>query len=185
MEKGKGQIERNVRRIIWRWGETDQDWEILAYDRVTFGDVEAALALELSKKMAAGLGIGIDPVASEIILGNTYVDDTAGSGTKAEVDRMKGKELEDGTYSGTLSQIFNLVGLKPKVIVCSGEDDPKKLEKIGKVLGLEWSPMEDTLSMGITVNLTSKMSNGERKGPDLQVEDIRWLRDQAVLTRRN
>ena len=142
-----GELERHVWRIIWRWGETDKEWDVLAYDRVTFGDLLAALALELAKKKGAEQGVVIDPAASEIILRNTYVDDTAGGGTKAEVDRYMGEELPDGSYTGTIPQIYALVGLKPKVMIRSGETDPVKLAKLGKVLGHNWDATEDVLTL--------------------------------------
>ena len=40
-----GNIERHVRRIIWRWGDETASWEIYAYDVVTFGDRIAGLVL--------------------------------------------------------------------------------------------------------------------------------------------
>ena len=178
-----GEIERNVRRIIWRWGDTTSDWQIFAYDRVTFGDLLASLVLELAKKMAAGLGMRIDPAASEEILRNTYVDDTAGGGSEEEVQRFMGKELEDGSYTGTIPQIFALVGLKPKIMVRSGDQDPGKIEKMGKVLGHVWDPKEDKLSVQVSVNLSKKARSGERMEPDLGVEDVPRLMDM-VLTRR-
>ena len=39
-------------------------------------------------------------------------------------------------YNGTVSKILGLVGMTPKVIVRSGERDPRKLDKLGgRVLG--------------------------------------------------
>ena len=37
-------------------GSAEDPWQVYAYDRVTFGDVIAALCLELSKKLAAKPG---------------------------------------------------------------------------------------------------------------------------------
>ena len=149
-----GAVERNVRRIIWRWGDLDGEWEILAYDRVTFGDQIAALLLELVKKAAAVHSVGIDPAAAGIILRHTYIDDTAGDGTNKEVTRFMRDEFPDGTYFGTIAHIFNLVGLKPKIMVRSGESDQEKIKKMGKVLGHDWDPRADTLTlMKIPVNL--------------------------------
>ena len=131
-----GPIEKNVRRILWRWGNTEAGWEVLAYNSVTFGDQGAALALELAKKIAAAEGVDIDPEAAEVILTSTYVDDTAAGGTDQEVTRFIGNCV-DGVYSGTLAQILGQVGLEPKVMVRSGESDPQKLKALGKVLGIK------------------------------------------------
>ena len=70
-----GNIERHVRRIVWRWGDETASWEIYAYDVVTFGDRIAGLVLELVKSLAANLGEDIDADASHQIRAKTYVDD--------------------------------------------------------------------------------------------------------------
>ena len=172
-----GELERHVRRIIWRWGETDKEWDVLAYDRVTFGDLLAALALELAKKRGAEQGVVIDPAASEIILRNTYVDDTAGGGTKAEVDRYMGEELPDGSYTGTIPQIFDLVGLKPKVMIRSGETDPVKLAKLGKVLGLNWDATKDKLTLVmVVISLPRQRAEGERRMTSPWLTSRSWVR---------
>ena len=62
-----GPTERHVRRIVWRWGNTQADWDIFGYDVVTFGDQAAGLILELVKKLAADLGERIDLEASKQI----------------------------------------------------------------------------------------------------------------------
>ena len=59
-----GQVERHVRRIIWRWGESDAPWQVFAYNVVTFGDRIAGLILELVKSLAASLGEYLDSEAS-------------------------------------------------------------------------------------------------------------------------
>ena len=33
-----GQVERHVRRIVWRFGDLDADWQVFGYDVVTFWD---------------------------------------------------------------------------------------------------------------------------------------------------
>ena len=45
-----GDVERNVRRIVWRWGNLDANCEIYGYEVVTFGDQVVGLILELVKK---------------------------------------------------------------------------------------------------------------------------------------
>ena len=79
-----GPMERNLRRFVWR-ESPDQPWEIYSYDRVTFGDLIAALLLELAKDMVAQAGIGIDPLASRQLTQNTYVDDGCGVGSQKKL----------------------------------------------------------------------------------------------------
>ena len=50
-----GEVERHVRRVLWRWGDTSADWEVYGYNIVTFGDQAAGLILELVKGLAADL----------------------------------------------------------------------------------------------------------------------------------
>ena len=72
------ELEKHLRRIVWRWCDTTAEWQILAYNVVTFGDQIAGLILELVKRLAAELGRGIDTEASDQILFKTYVNDGAG-----------------------------------------------------------------------------------------------------------
>ena len=99
-----GVVEKNVRRIVWRWCDVSAPWETYAYNVVTFGDHIAGLVLELVKGLAADIGEGIDPEASQQIRSKTYVDDGLGGGTRERVDRFRGK-LVDGQYDGTIAQI--------------------------------------------------------------------------------
>ena len=105
-----GEIEKHVRRIVWRWCDESANWEILAYRVVTFGDQIAGLILELVKKLAADLGQTIDPEACDQIRYRTYVDDGAGGGSRSQVERYRGK-LVNGKFDGTLPKILGLVGL--------------------------------------------------------------------------
>ena len=77
-----GEVERNVRRIIWRFGDVTSDWKIFGYNVVTFGDQVAGLVLEIVKSLAADLGQKIDMEASEQICRHTYVDDGTGGGSR-------------------------------------------------------------------------------------------------------
>ena len=138
-----------------------------------FGDQLAALILEIAKKMGADLGREIDPEAAEVLETSTYVDDTLGGGSPEQVDRYMGQRLPDGTYTGTLPEILANVGLKPKVLIQSGETDAELLEQFGnKVLGHEWRPSQDCLVFKLTVNLSKKNRVGERTSPDICLEDL-------------
>ena len=66
--------------------------------------------------MASELGLSIDREASHQISHKTYVNDGAGGGSRAQVERFRGKCV-NGSYNGTLPQILDLVGLKLKAMV--------------------------------------------------------------------
>ena len=59
-----GPLERNLRRFLYR-DSPHMEWQVYAYDRVTFGDVIAGLCLELAKSLVAKEGEKIDSLASE------------------------------------------------------------------------------------------------------------------------
>ena len=183
--KTPGELERNVRRLVWRWGKTEEAWKIYRWQVVTFGDVLASLILELAKDKAAALGDPVDKEAAELLRSSMYVDDLLGGGSWEQVARFRGEQKEDGSFSGTLPKILSLVGLVAKVIVVSGECDPEILDKFGqKVLGHVWNPRDDKLSFKLAVNLSVKNRKGERLEADLKPEDIARLPD-LKLTKRN
>ena len=178
-----GQIEKHLRRIVWRWCDETKPWDTYAYEVVTFGDQVAGLVLELVKTLAAELGEGIDAEASHQIRAKTYVDDGAGGGTREQVERFRGK-LVNGCYNGTIPQILSLVGLQLKVMVASGDTDVESIELMGdKTLGHQWRPTEDKLVFSIKVNLSSTKRDGQKMTRDLTIGDIPRLADM-VLTKR-
>ena len=167
-----GELEKHVRRLVWRWGDVTAQWEIYAYAVVTFGDQIAGLILELVKKLAADMGSDIDIEACHQIRNKTYVDDGAGGGTREQVERFRG-ELVDGFYNGTLARILALVGLKLKVMIASGDTDEERLALMGeKLLGHVWRPPTDKFAFKVVVNLSTNKRKGQKTGKDLTVEDI-------------
>ena len=168
-----GQLEKNVCRLVWRWGDQDGEWKIYAWAVMTFGDQLASLILELVKKMGAEMGADIDPEAAEIVMESTYVDDTLGGGTTEMVDRFMGERLPDGSYTGTLPQILAKVGLHPKVLLVDGETDKEIIDMFSdKVLGHIWKCTEDVVMFKLHVNLPNKSKSGEKIDPDLTHQDI-------------
>ena len=81
--------ELRCRRLVWRWGREDEDWQTYGFTKVHFGDLPAAPLLELIKKAAVKKGRNIDPeVADQMEKG--YVDDGLGGGTRKIINRMVG-----------------------------------------------------------------------------------------------
>ena len=97
---------------MWRWGDKAVKWIIYRWAVVTFGDQLASLILELVKNIAAGKGVQIDPEAADLLLKSMYVDDLLGGGSWDQVQRFRGLQNDDGTFTGTLSQILSTVSLK-------------------------------------------------------------------------
>ena len=84
--------------------------------------------LELLKEIAAKAGAAIDEETAKKIFEDSYVDDNLSGGTPEQVEKMMVDcDKVDGKFvnNGTVSQILALVGMTPKVIVRSGERDPR------------------------------------------------------------
>ena len=178
-----GELEKHVRRIVWRWCDTSAEWETLAYNVVTFGDQMAGLVLELVKRLAAQLGQSIDTEACHQIRAKTYMDDGAGGGTREQVERFRGK-LVNNQYDGTLPQILGLVGLNLKVMVASGDNDPEVLALMGeKLLGHVWRPTEDKFVFTIPVNLPTSRAQGKKTVATLATDDIPRLPSMTFTKR--
>ena len=130
-----GVVEKHLRRLIWRFSP-DEPWQDFGFVVVAFGDRPAGEFLELGKNLCADAGQAIDPMASKKLKDDFYVDDGITGGKKVDVDRMKGTRLEDGTYTGTMSQILIKGKLRVKAMASSKEKDSSALELLGnKVLG--------------------------------------------------
>ena len=113
------ELELHLRRIVWRKGP-EEEWKDYGYTRATFGDLAAALLLEVGKRRAAEIGRSIDPSAAQQLKDNLYVDDGYVGRKVEEVERMLGELQEDGTYSGTVAQILGTCGLRAKFMAVTG-----------------------------------------------------------------
>ena len=147
-----GDKEMFTRLQVWRWGDKSKRWTIFAYRTVAFGDLTAALILEIAKQMCCEEAElkGYDPAVIAKILRDMYVDDAlTGAMTDEELDKMIGNMTvkEDGSlnYDGELSKILKIAGFKPKTIVRSGTNPKEALDKLGAVMGHDWLPLQDSL----------------------------------------
>ena len=178
-----GQVERHVRRFIWRFNSSDP-WQDFAFDCVAFGDCPAANFLEIGRDMTAEAGKDIDEVAAQKIINDSYVDDGVTGGSHTEVEKMKGARLADGSFTGTLTQILARGKLKPKVILTTGETDEAVKNLVGnKVLGYDWDATSDGMAVRFPVNVTEKKNKKLRSGPNLTIESLPILKEVKLTTR--
>ena len=113
-----------------------------------------------------------------------FVDDgVSGCKSQAEAARLIGDMtvLPSGKldYTGEISRVLGYVGLKPKVFIQSGVNNPKEaMDKQGNVLGHIYDPAQDliTFKFGFKVKFTK--GRGEE---DLTLDNLKNL----VLTRRS
>ena len=177
-----GPVERHLRRFVYRFDPAGE-WEDFAFDVVAFGDNPAANLLETGRDMVADAGKHIDPVASNKLKKDSYVDDNIGGGTFGDVKRMMGVRKPDGSYTGTMSQILEIGKLKAKVYIPTDETDEAMKELIGnKVLGYHWNATTDMMGVIVKIYLTNKRKK-PRTQPQLTKETLGLL-DSAVFTRR-
>ena len=180
-----GPEELHLRRLVWRDGNPSEAWTTYGIQTMYFGDRPAAAGLENARCLVADAGRHIDPEAARMIeIG--YVDDGVGGGDLATIDRLVGTESWlDGrpTYSGTVAKILALGSFKVKVMVRDGETRQDVLQLLGGgVLGLDWNPGSDIITMHLGVNLHTKTQGGVR-GPEVSSADLFKI-DCTQMTRR-
>ena len=171
-----GELEKHVRRVLWRYGKTGTKWRIFAFLTVGMGDRPAACLMEIAVKMTVLIFGHIDLVAAFRLNRDRFVDDIATGGSQAEVERFKGVEnMETMACDGTVSQIMGKTNLNLKAVAISGEMDGEKLKKLGgSVLGMGFSTERDTMFV---------KKRGFHTGPDWTVDSIGGLVD-TVMTMR-
>ena len=176
-----GELEKHIRRICWRYGDTTKKWRIFGFQTLSFGDRPAASFLEIAIRRIAHMNQAIDPLAAVRIRDDRYVDDLATGGTPAEVARFMGNEDDDLLCDGTIPLILSKGSLHLKVLVSSAESNPQKIAKLGgKVLGINWNPTIDELSISFKVALLAK----DKSTLTITAENFLTF-DKNLLTPRN
>ena len=179
-----GELEKHVRRVVWRYGKTGERWRIFAFLTVSMGDRPAACLMEVAVKLTVLIFGHIDLVAASRLNKDRFVDDITTGGTQAEVDRFKGEEnMETLACDGTVSQIMSKTNLNLKAVAVSGEKDGEKLKKLGEsVLGMGFSTEKDALFVKFRAN-TSAKRRGAHTGPDWAEDSLGGLEDTELTMR--
>ena len=172
------ELEKSIRRILWRDLDTTKKPKVYGFKRVTFGDKPAACIAAVAIKETAKIYSHIDPVAAQKIEEDIYVDDMAtGAETRQEIEKLK----------KSISEIFKRGGFTIKGFVSSGDTAADLLALLGsgeisRMLGLNWHPPTDELTVTVTINI-SKKKRGAKTEPDLKYEEIPRLLE-IRLTKR-
>ena len=171
------ELEKHTRRILFR-EDTSKEFKTYGITRVMFGDKPAAAIAAEAIKETARMYKHIDEEASQKIIDDTYVDDTAtGADTPEDIERLKKK----------IPEIFAKAGFHAKGMVATGDDDDKARSILGggdvpHVLGVAWYPKSDEFSVTVKINI-SKKHKGARAEEDLKIEEIPRL-IEIKLTRK-
>ena len=153
--------EKHMRRMLWRFGKTDEPFKTFAVDRVMFGDTPAAAISSIAIRETAEIYKDINEDAAAVIKDDTYVDDiTTGRDDMNEVLALK---------SG-ITEILSKGGLEVKGFVMSGESSEELISLLGsgeisRILGVTYNPPTDVFSVTVRINV-SKKYRGAQKEPD-------------------
>ena len=170
--------EKHMRRVLWRFTNTKDEFITYAVDRVMFGDRPAAAVTSVAIRQTANIYKNISEEASQKIINDTYVDDvTTGTDIKENIPALK----------RDISAILEKGGMEMKGFVASGDSSPELVSLLGsgeasRVLGVQYDPESDTFSVIVRINI-SKKYRGVRAAPDLTYEQIPQLLT-IVFTRR-
>ena len=156
-----GALEMHLRRVVWRYGQSDSEWRHFGYATVSFGDKPAGVFLDIVINDTAERFKQTDLRTAQKIKDDRYVDDVATGGSPSEVAKMAGSRSDDAENkfktNGTLSNILSNGSLSLKAVVVSGETDEDVLKKLGnKVLGMVWNASEDLISIDMGASSTLK-----------------------------
>ena len=178
-----GEVEMHTRRVLWRFSP-DEDWQVFGLLCVSFGDRPAAAVLEVVLQLCAELFGHIDPEAALRVVKDRFVDDLHSGGTAEQVARFVGEEKEDGSFSGTIPQIFEAGGLRLKAVVRSGEPDGERLAKLGNsLMGHGVSTEQDTIWVNVEFNFHKKKGRAA-SGPNISRQNAVAELSQIEFTRR-
>jgi hypothetical protein len=175
LRTGSKSVEKYTRLFLWRRRPEDA-WETYGYDRVTFGDLPAAGALEQAKARAAELGAHIHQETARQLRDKMFSDDGAlAADSKEELLRMKGTRQEDGTYDGYISRILGKCGMAPKYIVIAGEKGQEDTLG-GAMLGVGYNCASDCITVKFDPIYHKKMRAGVKEEVRLSEGELAELR---------
>ena len=161
-----GQMEANLRRLLWRDCEQNRPPDIYCFQTVTFGDRPAGCIVVSALRATADMFTSISEDAASVIKKDSYMDDVISG------------EYEIGPAKHLVSNIERIAekgGFKFKKFVFSGEfqETGEKLPT-EKVLGVSWEPSEDTIRVKVDLN-HKKRKRGLRTGP-VELDEIPFTR---------
>ena len=168
-------VEKHVRRVVFRFLDTTQKPKVYGPTRVMFGDRPAAAITSVCIQETAKTYKHIDEKAAEMIIKDMYVDDLAsGADTPEDIElRKKG-----------IVEIFSKGDFQIKGFITSYDNAPETLAllgtgEIGRILGVRWDPTKDQFAFLIKINLTKKIK-GAHTEPDLAFDQIPRLIEIAL-----
>jgi hypothetical protein len=141
-------VAQNLRRVMWRGGDTSAEMRVYITTTVNFGDKPAGCIAIAAARETATFALGEDELreAAWFLQNRTYVDDaTAGADSKERLMALS-KEMEAVAKRG---------GFEFKETLMSGDKEDEDGEP-HKVLGLIWETEVNRLKVDVKLNLGAK-----------------------------
>ena len=165
-------LEVHVHRFLWRDLE-NRTPDIWAITRVNLGDRPSGTIAIVARDMTAEKFKEINPEAAEMIIRQTYTDDTINSVLNLPTAK---KLAEDAT------EILAKGGFRYKDWVYGGTNIPAENSDPKVVLGTTWDRSDDTITFPSKINFSSKKRK-QRTEPNIKdLADL--LKKLPPLTRR-
>ena len=150
-----GELEANLRRLLWRGCEQDRSPDVYCFEKVTFGDRPAGCIVVSALQATAEMFSHFSKKAAQVLKQDSYMDDTLSGGNST-------KEAQD--LASDIQTIAKKGGFKYKKFVFSGEfEDNGECKAAEKALGVVWEPSEDKIKVRIELN-----HNKKKKGVRLE-----------------
>jgi hypothetical protein len=162
-------IAQNLRRVMWRGGDTSAEMKVYITTTVNFGDKPAGYIAIAAARETAAMDEGEFREAAWFLQNRTYVDDaTAGANSMERLEALSG-EMEAVAKRGSFEF---------KETLMSGDKEDENGEP-RKVLGLIWETEADRLKIDVKLNLGAKkeglhlMENIElSEGPEKALPEV-------------
>ncbi|XP_045109596.1 uncharacterized protein LOC123503684 [Portunus trituberculatus] len=168
--------DMHTHRFLWRNFQLEREPSHYKLKTVTFGDKPSGPIAMLALRKTAEMNCDF-PLASKMIVEDSYVDDIISSvgSTNHAMERIK--EVEEVLRPG---------GFQIKYWILSGEDNRNDAiisnTDQEKVLGLEWKPKQDVFSFKVKLNFSKRTREG-RTEPNVSYGDFE-SRIPCMLTKR-
>ncbi len=139
-------IVQNVRRVMWRGGDTSAEMKVYITTTVNFGDKPAGCIVIAAAREMAEMDEGKFREAARFLQNRTYVDDAISGADSMEHLR---------TLSGELEAVARRGGFQFKETLMSGDKKDENGEP-HNVLGLIWETEANHLRVDVKLNLSAK-----------------------------
>ena len=170
--KLKPGLDWHTHRFLWRDLDLTKPPETYVLTSPSFGDRPAGTIATVALQETAKMGTTISPLAVEVIMKNSYVDDLIDSFKSDEMARKIASEISEILQHGNFfikEWIFSSdhdISSSEYDITCVTGDNKKT-----SVLGCKWDRSTDSFVFSVKLNFSEKKRK-VRTGPNLDNNDV-------------